>query len=85
MPEGRLYNFRRKPVNIMEIRNHGYDRFLTNERPSYNGGIVFDDRRTGYHFGGGTMTDNFDKPRKPKIQGSNMNIDNRTMRYSTRF
>ena len=87
MPEGRLYGYRRKPVEIPEIRNNGYDRFLTKERPSKQGGIIFDDRRTGYDYGGGTMpNDNFDKKtKKPKDSTSNTKPAQNALRFSTRF
>ncbi len=87
MPEGRLYNFKRQPVIIPEIRNNGYDRFLTNERPSQQRGVVFDDRRTGYHFGGGTMeNDDYSlKPTKQKDPTSNVKNKSGYLRYSTRF
>ena len=72
---------------IPEIRNGGYDRFLSNERPSRQGGIVFDDRRTGYNFGGATMdADNFDKkPKKQRDPTSNAKPSQNALRFSTRF
>ena len=79
MPEGRLANFIRQPIQIPEIRTHGYDRYLKNERPSRNGGVVYKDEYTGYNFGGGTMNfDNFDrKPVPENVPTSNNSVKNR--------
>jgi len=90
-PESRLYGYERKPVEILELRNHGYDYALKTERPSRNGSVVYKDSRGLYNYSGGTLrNDEFDaKPTKTSDpiskKQSKSKGDTRMLRSSTRF
>ena len=63
-PEGRLLGFNRKAVDIPEIRTNGYDRFLTNVRPSKQGSVLGSDAKTGYNFTGLMRADRYGESAK---------------------
>jgi len=75
-PEHALRRYRPANVVIPEIRNHGYDRFLTNMRPSRNNNNLISDEQTMYGKLGPLMrNDNFDV-RKPRETVNNIDMYN---------